>query len=56
MAWRQVRVTFIPNPGKSDYTEAKAYRPISLSSFLLMMMEKVVDRHATDDVQKDTGC
>jgi hypothetical protein len=23
----------IPEPGKLDYTEAKAYRPISLSSF-----------------------
>jgi hypothetical protein len=30
-AWRQVKVTFIPKPGKLDYTEAKAYRPISLS-------------------------
>jgi hypothetical protein len=28
-------VTFIPKSGKLDYTEAKAYRPISLSSFLL---------------------
>jgi hypothetical protein len=27
MAWRQVRVTFIPKPRKSDYTEAKAYHP-----------------------------
>jgi hypothetical protein len=40
MAWRQVRETFIPIPGKSDYTKAKAYRPISLSSFLWKMMEK----------------
>jgi hypothetical protein len=31
IAWRQVKVTFIPKPGKLDYTEAKAYRPISLS-------------------------
>jgi hypothetical protein len=29
-AWRQVKVTFIPKPGKLDYTEAKAYCPISL--------------------------
>jgi hypothetical protein len=29
-AWRQVRVTFIPKPGKLDYTKAKAYHPISL--------------------------
>jgi hypothetical protein len=32
-AWRQVKVTFIPKPGKLDYTEAKAYCPISLSFF-----------------------
>jgi hypothetical protein len=30
-AWRQVKVTFIPKPRTIDYTEAKAYRPISLS-------------------------
>jgi hypothetical protein len=49
-AWRQVKVTFIPKPGKLDYTEAKAYRPSSLSPFLLKTMEKLVDRHVRDDV------
>jgi hypothetical protein len=44
-AYRQVKVTFIPKSEKLDYTEAKAYRPISLSSFLLKTMEKLVDRH-----------
>jgi hypothetical protein len=44
-AWRQVKVTFIPEPGKIDYTEAKAYRPISLPSLLLKIMEKLVERH-----------
>jgi hypothetical protein len=52
MAWRQVKVTFILNPGKLDYTEAKAYRPISLSSFLLKTMEKLVDRHIRDSALK----
>jgi hypothetical protein len=51
-AWRQVRVTFIPKPGKLDYTEAKAYRPISLSSFILKM-EKLVDRHIRDGALKE---
>jgi hypothetical protein len=37
-AWRQVKVTLIPKPGKIDYTEAKAYRPISLS-FILKMID-----------------
>jgi hypothetical protein len=45
-------VTFIPKPGKLDYTEAKAYRPISLSSFLLKTIEKLVDRHIRDGTLK----
>jgi hypothetical protein len=45
-------VTFIPQPGKLDYTEAKAYRPISLSSFLLKTMEKLVDTHISDGALK----
>jgi hypothetical protein len=53
MAWRQVRVTFIPNPGKTDYTEAKAYGPISLLSFLSKTMEKLVDSHIRDGVLKE---
>jgi hypothetical protein len=52
MAWRQVQVTFIPKPGKSDYTEAKVYRPISLSSFLLKTIEKIVDRHLRDGAMR----
>jgi hypothetical protein len=47
MAWRQVKVTFIPKPGKLDHTGA-AYHPISLSSFLLKTMEKLVYRHIRD--------
>jgi hypothetical protein len=45
-------VTFIPKPGKLDNTEAKAYRPISLSPFLLKTMEKLVDRHIRDSALK----
>jgi hypothetical protein len=53
MAWRQVRVTFIPKPGKCEYTKAKAYHPISLSSFLLKTTEKLVDRHIRHGVLKE---
>jgi hypothetical protein len=52
MSWRQVKVTFIPKPGKLDYTEAKAYRLINLSSFLLKTMKKLVDRHMRDGALK----
>jgi len=44
-AWRVAQVAFIPKPGKLDYTTAKAFRPISLTSFLLKGMEKLVDRY-----------
>jgi hypothetical protein len=47
MPWTQVTVR------KSDYTEAKDYHPINLSSFLLKTMEKLVERHIRDSVLKD---
>ncbi|XP_063994328.1 uncharacterized protein LOC135171629 [Diachasmimorpha longicaudata] len=43
--WREVRVVFIPKTGKCSYDNAKAYRPISLSSFLLKALDRLVDRH-----------
>ena len=51
-AWRQVKVTYIPKPRKLCYTEAEGYRPISLLSFLLKTMEKVLDRHIRDGALK----
>lgn len=52
MTWRQVKMTFIPKLGKSDYTGAKAYRRTCLSSFLLKTMEKLMVRHIGDSVLK----
>jgi hypothetical protein len=49
-AWKQVKVTFISKPGKANYTEAKAYRPISLSSFMLKTMEKLEDRCTRNEI------
>ncbi len=40
--WRQSKVIFIPKPGKEDYSKAKVFRPITLSSFIFKMMERVV--------------
>lgn len=40
--WRNVRVVFIPKPDK-DYTEAKSFRPISLTSFILKTLERLVE-------------
>lgn len=39
--WQQVRVIFIPKPGKDDYTQPKSFRPISLPSFFLKGMERL---------------
>ncbi|KAG8174755.1 hypothetical protein JTE90_029299 [Oedothorax gibbosus] len=49
-AWRQSKAVFIPKPGKADYSVAKAFRPICLSSFLLKTLEKMVDRYIRDEV------
>ena len=42
-------MVFIPKPGKS-LTQAKSLRPISLMSFILKTLEKVLDRHIRDGV------
>jgi hypothetical protein len=42
-AWRAVRVIFIPKPGRDSYELAESFRPISLTSFFLKTMERLVD-------------
>jgi len=42
--WRQVKVVFIPKPGRSSYCGSRDFRPISLTSFLLKTMERLVER------------
>jgi ribonuclease HI len=42
-AWRHAKVTFIPKPGKPVYDVAKNFRPICLSSFLLKVLERIMD-------------
>ena len=41
--WRHVKVVFIPKPGRDSYSGPRDYRPISLPSFLLKTMERLVD-------------
>ena len=43
--WRKVKVIFIPKAGKKDKTLPKAFRPISLTSTLLKLMEKITDNY-----------
>jgi hypothetical protein len=48
--WRRTRVVFIPKAGKGDYLEAKSFRPISLTSFVLKTLEKLIDRYLRDEI------
>jgi hypothetical protein len=50
VSWRQVKVVFIPKPGKNSHSGPKDFRPISLTSFLLKTMERLVDRYLRDEV------
>jgi ribonuclease HI len=43
--WRKVKVIFIPKPGRDSYEMAKAFRPISLTSFFLKTMERIIDQY-----------
>jgi hypothetical protein len=44
MSWRHIRVVFIPKPGK-PLSQGKSLRPISLMSFILKTLEKLLDRY-----------
>lgn len=52
-SWRGTIVTFIPKAGKLAYDRAKSYRPISLMSFILKVLEKLVDRGIREKQLKD---
>jgi hypothetical protein len=45
LAWKAVRVIFIPKPGRDSYELAHSFRPISLTSFFLKTMERLVDSY-----------
>ena len=40
--WRKAKVVLIPKVGKPDYYDPRAYRPITLASFLLKGLERIV--------------
>ena len=44
-AWKLARVIFIPKVGKSDYSDPRSFRPITLSSFILKTLERLVLWH-----------
>jgi len=40
---------FIPKPGRNSSSGPRDYRPISLTSFILKTMERLVDRYLRDE-------
>ena len=42
--WGQVKVVFISKPGSYSFSGPSDFRPISLTSFLLKTMDRLVDR------------
>lgn len=52
--WTKVRVIFIPKGGDKDKSQPKSYRPISLTSFLLKTMEKVVNLYVRETFLRAT--
>jgi len=48
--WRQVKVVFIPKPGRNSYSGPRDFRPISLTLFLFKTMERLVDRFLRDEI------
>ncbi len=40
--WKEADVVFIPKQGKPSYTDPKAFRPITLASFQLKTLEKLI--------------
>ena len=39
--WKETKVGFLPKHGKTDFTNVKAFRPISLSNYLLKALERL---------------
>ena len=44
-SWRNSKIVFIPKPGKDSYYRTSSWRPISLTSFLLKLVERLIDWH-----------
>jgi Reverse transcriptase (RNA-dependent DNA polymerase) len=48
--WHDAIVVMVPKPGKPDYTEAKAYRPIALLETCRKLLEKIVTNRLLADL------
>ena len=50
--WRETKVVFIPKAGKPSHIGPKDFRPISLSSFLLKTLERLIDSYLRSSIDK----
>ena len=46
--WCGARAVFIPKPGKQTYLKAKSFRPITLTSFFLKVLERLIYWHLSE--------
>ena len=51
--WKRTKVVFIPKAGKTSHVTPKDYRPISLSSFLLKTLERLLDLYISDAIPQN---
>ena len=49
-SWGKSDVIFIPKPGKGDYSAPRSYRPISLMTFLMKVLERLILWHLNETV------
>ena len=49
--WKECKIVFIPKPGKGSYQTAKAWRPISLTNYLLKALEKLCCWHMDEKIE-----
>ena len=47
--WQVAKVLFMPKPSIAQHSKPKDYRPISLTSFVLKTMERLVDRYIREE-------
>lgn len=51
--WKRIRVVFIPKAGKRSHTTVKDFRPISLSSFLLKTLERLLELYVRNKIPRN---
>ena len=49
--WKECKIVFLPKPGKGSYHIAKAWRPISLTNYLLKALQKLCCWHMDEKIE-----